>query len=187
MSQVCPCGCDGSPSRGATYIKGHRPHPSLREVLYRGFTAAEGDDCWEWHRHIAADGYGHVGVPGERKVIGAHRASWIVHNGPIPTGLFVCHTCDNRRCVRPDHLFLGTHLDNMRDKVAKGRHVTSRGEQHGNAKITDEQVRQIRARWRRGARPHNRTGSSVQELAREFGITERYVGELVRMESRRAT
>jgi hypothetical protein len=60
----------------------------------------------------------------------AHRASWIIHNGKIPNGLFVCHKCDNKKCVNPDHLFLGTQKDNMKDKISKGREA--RGKSHGS-------------------------------------------------------
>lgn len=75
--------------------------------------------CWLWHGSKMVNGYGLV-WSGER-MESAHRTSWRIHRGEIPDGLFVCHTCDVRNCVNPDHLFLGTNTDNMRDCSAKGR------------------------------------------------------------------
>lgn len=78
------------------------------------------DGCWEWTRATTTHGYGKFSVATavwDR----AHRVAWKLTNGPIPDGMFVCHHCDNPLCVRPDHLFLGTHGDNMRDASTKGR------------------------------------------------------------------
>lgn len=76
--------------------------------------------CWIWT--AANNGsYGILSVPGSKEKVRAHGYSWELHNGPIPDGLWVLHQCDNRICVRPTHLFLGTHQDNMNDMVAKGR------------------------------------------------------------------
>jgi hypothetical protein len=76
-------------------------------------------DCWEWTATIDKSGYGIVGM--RPKNLKASRVAWMLTNGAIPDGLWVLHHCDNRRCVRPDHLFLGTNTDNQRDSVAKGR------------------------------------------------------------------
>lgn len=85
----------------------------------------EGEDsCWEWRGRRRGRGYGYLPKPLEGGTeTAAHRAAWELEIGPIPDGLFVCHHCDNPPCVRPTHLFLGTNADNMRDMVAKGRHL----------------------------------------------------------------
>lgn len=82
------------------------------------------DGCWLWRASTDPRGYGKivVHVDGEARLSGAHRVSWELANGPIPTGLCVLHRCDTPSCVRPDHLFLGTLADNTKDMYGKGRH-----------------------------------------------------------------
>ncbi len=75
--------------------------------------------CWLWTAYVDRDGYGNITI--NRKPTPAHRASWELFKGTIPKGLLVCHKCDTPACVNPDHLFLGTHKDNIRDSFAKGR------------------------------------------------------------------
>lgn len=83
------------------------------------------DGCWLWMGARHPQGYGNIGLPKDengRYPIGkAHRVSWELHNGPIPAGLLVMHRCDNPPCVNPDHLFVGTVGDNVRDSASKGR------------------------------------------------------------------
>jgi HNH endonuclease len=127
-------------------------------------------ECWIWtgKASLCDNGYGQIRVgPRFRKV---HRVAWELAYGPIPDPyLFVCHRCDVRLCVRPEHLFLGTHQINQRDKVEKGRHV--RGMTAPRAKLTDDQVREIRRL--------SAAGRSRASLGREYGIGNASVSKIV--------
>ena len=143
--------------------------------------------CWEWIGPKTKDGYGRLSRDG--KQVRAHRASYEMRHGPIRSGMVVCHRCDNPSCVNPDHLFLGTAADNVRDMHTKGRaNVPSRsGGQHwtkykpdriargGTAKrspLTDGAVLEIRRRFRDG-------GVTQRALAADFGTTYKNINLIV--------
>lgn len=133
------------------------------------------DGCWVWRGTRTADGYGRFRLnhtPGE---VRAHRLSWEIHFGPIPDGMYVCHRCDNRACIRPDHFFLGTAVDNWLDCLSKGRHSVgtrhslslpaghAQGSRNGRAVFTEDDVREIRRQFVAGV--------SKRRLARENGVS----------------
>jgi hypothetical protein len=103
-------------------------------------TATSG--CMEWSGSLSGNGYGKVKFKG--KQMGAHVFSWIIHNGEFQPGLMVLHKCDNRKCCNPDHLFIGTHAENMKDGVSKKRFHSLRGEDHPKHKLTKGDVEAIR-------------------------------------------
>lgn len=133
--------------------------------------------CWLWTGKTINRGYGTIAVFGTQWL--AHRVGWVLRNGPIPTGLNVCHVCDVRPCVNPDHLFLGTQRDNARDMCRKGRQsfqvnpaLLLRGEACGFNKLNESEVRQIR---------HLRSaGASCRVLSETFGVTLESIYQIAR-------
>jgi len=122
--------------------------------------------CWEWQGLKTRCGYGSTGFRKEKKEarISAHRFSFERYKGKIPIGCHICHNCpggDNRLCVNPDHLWLGTSFENMRDKGLKGSQC--KGETHGQHKLTESQVREIRHRYL--------NGEKGPDLAKEFNVS----------------
>lgn len=159
---------------------------------------SKSEGCWNWTGRPDQDGYGRLKVGG--KDYGAHVYSYTLHYGAVPAGLCVLHKCDNRRCVRPDHLFLGTQEDNAADRVSKGRSAFGdrnasrkyperrprgerhhwqtkpetriRGEANGRAKLTDSRVALIRSIWSAGQ--HTKRG-----LGRMFGVSDTLINKII--------
>lgn len=136
--------------------------------------------CWEWQGYRRTGGYGELGRGGRSEgTVKAHVAAWEVTHGPVPVGMFVCHRCDNPPCCNPAHLFVGTPADNVADMVAKGR--GARGQALPQTRLTDEQVRAIRAAYDPRCGPPKRGGrsSNAAALAAQYGVTKQYVMQLV--------
>lgn len=134
--------------------------------------------CWEWQRGIAKNGYGCFSNSSVAQR--AHRASYLGFKGEIPEGLYVCHHCDNKRCVNPDHLYAGTHADNTRDAQERHRLATgpdktkgSLGGKNCKAKLTSDQVLEIRRR-------HGNGSMSTSVLANLFDVNRATIGRIVR-------
>lgn len=126
--------------------------------------------CWEWLAFCDKDGYGKCNFNRQSKLV--HRIVWELINGLIPNGLSVLHKCDNPRCCNPEHLFLGTHLDNNRDMVAKGRNNPSKGEKQRSHKLTELDVIAIRKRYANGEK-------KVSKLANEYGVNRNTIYDVI--------
>jgi hypothetical protein len=127
-------------------------------------------DCWVWTAAMYPAGYGkfRLSKP-KRDIDGAHRVSWRIHFGEIPKGQLVCHACDNRACVRPSHLFLGTHKENNADMIIKKRH--SFGEDRPDSILTEVQVLEIRKGYI--------LGYSQRAIAAIFGVSQSNISKII--------
>lgn len=131
---------------------------------------AGGDRCWIWTAAKNKLGYGLFGI-GRRSLL-AHRVAYELTHGSIADGMLIRHRCDNPSCVRPDHLLQGTDADNMRDSIERGRRASSKGTQNGRAKLTVEQVREIRRRYLAGS-------TTILVLAGQFGVGKSQIYNIV--------
>lgn len=147
-----------------------------KEARSRGITDVEffwskvllGPGCWEWTGCLS-QGYGTFSIRGGKgEHERAHRFSWKIHFGPIPDGNDVLHQCDNKPCIRPDHLFLGTQAENMADAASKG--LLNRGEKNGHAKLTAADVLAIRDLMGIGVRQ--------AAIARQYGVHPSHVSSI---------
>lgn len=156
--------------------------PTLKTRFAEKYYVDPETGCWLWTAYIHnSDGYGRIYVgrsdDGRKIYEGAHRASWILHRGSIPEGLSILHYCDFTKCVNPDHLFLGTESDNSADMMSKGRWRGGwvPGENHPNAKLTNQEVEYIR-----------NSGETGPVLASKFGLSIHYVYDIKSGKYRRA-
>lgn len=145
------------------------------------------ESCWNWKAGVSKNGYGAIRF--QRKQEGAHRVSYIVFKGPIPDGQHVMHRCDNKACINPEHLSLGTRSDNMKDMVSKGRNYVPahfrgstnpsaidptlrKGSRNGRAKLTGDQAKEIRILVD--------SGRSFSEVAEAFKVSRHTVRSIAR-------
>lgn len=124
------------------------------------FEQGPDETCWEWSGTLTSQGYGTIGyrTTNKQKQAFAHRISYEYFVGPIPEGLIVLHTCDNPRCVNPNHLSVGSFADNSADMAQKGR--SARGEKNANSRLTPDDVRNIRA-----------SNETLKVLAGQYGVS----------------
>ncbi len=151
--------------------RGRQPRP-LIERFWEKVDIGEKNKCWQWMGSIDTRGYGSIGADGGKPLIRAHRVAYEIAIGPIPVDLVVCHRCDNRSCVNPEHLFVGTQQENVIDMIRKGRRRTYAGEGSPAAKLSNDQVLAIRVDKRR-----------AREITHEYQISKSTVYAIKRRET----
>jgi hypothetical protein len=151
-------------------------HKAWRERFWAKVHKSE--DCWLWAAYLDKHGYGVFGTATDRSLayreIGefrAHRIAWVLAYGPIPLELCVLHSCDVRSCARPEHLWLGTNIENTEDRDKKGRGRVACGENNPGAKLTTIQVAAIRAMADK---------QPQWMIAEQFGISQANVSSIIR-------
>ena len=166
-ARYCSAYCRGMAWSEARRDQKPKPTPLERFRSYLGEPTETG--CIEWQgAHYGARGYGAFAIAGQ--TIGAHRCAWYFHYGSWPASPLLRHTCDNRTCVNPAHLLEGDHLDNARDRTERKRSAT--GHFAAMSKLTDEQVREIRSRYRFRK-------VTAKMLAAEYGVSAGTIHKIV--------
>jgi hypothetical protein len=181
----CQCGCGrrtkisdrtnarhgwqkGEPLR---YLKGHSGYHPWPASFWERTKKCTDTGCWEWQGSMFKDGYGSVPINGHNQHV--HRVAYELAYGSIPQGKLILHRCNNRRCCNPDHLYAGTQKENVRDCVESGRRHIAYGTLDANAKLTDDQVREIRQLYK----PRKVT---QDYLAARYGVSRSAIGYILR-------
>ena len=178
---LCRCGCGGRTwistktdkkigwvcGKPVRFIKGHYGRPAKDLRLFGWSMVEKTDGCWLWRGSLS---YGYGQISYRDKSLRAHRVVYELIYGPIPKGFFVCHHCDKKSCVRPDHLFLGTAKDNSADATAKG--LVAHGERNGWSKLTSKAAITI-------FRQYHRHGIPITRLGKQYGVTPQAVWHIV--------
>lgn len=159
----CSAQCSRNASKGRPSSNRGRVKVPLAERFWSKVAKQGTDECWPWTGAIERQGYGKL-HRSSRRFYKAHILSWTLHFGEVPKGLCVCHSCDNRACVNPQHLWLGTHAENMADMKAKGRAAKHSGAQNGRAKLSRAQVNEMIELVN--------AGKTQTEVAKQYGITQ---------------
>jgi hypothetical protein len=158
---------------------GPKPRP-IEDRFREKFAVGTPDECWPWTGAIS-HGYGYMHGGSERpRFVKAHRLSWELANSrPVPSGRDVLHTCDNPPCVNPGHLYVGTNLENARDRAERkrGKEHRQQGEANDNAKLTEADVRAIIVELQRVPR------RSQQAIATQFGVAQQTVSRIMHRRS----
>ena len=153
---------------GTAFTKkpGSQQHCSVGCRYWPKVDKREPDECWPWQGAVSRHGYGKFSIG--RKEYAASNMAYRLARGDVPAGMLVCHSCDNRACCNPSHLFLGTFADNNGDARRKDR--TAFGERNSRAKLTSSEVVAIRERVHRG--------DAKADVAREYGVDKTLIGRI---------
>lgn len=144
---------------------------SVEQRFWTKVIKAGPDECWLWTAYRSAHGHGQFRVTKKpSRVEHAHRYAYILSMGPIPEGMVIRHKCDNPPCVNPAHLEVGTHADNVADRVERGRSAI--GSANGRAKLSEKTAEGIRLRYAMG-------GNTKAQLSREYGVSQRTIADVI--------
>lgn len=143
---------------------------TLSRRLWSRIRKGGADECWPWIPCNGRNKYGMISKEGKNRH--SHRVAYELHFGPFPQHLDVLHKCDYKPCCNPNHLYLGTDLDNARDRAERGRNCQAKGEKHWNASLSEEQVVEIRTLFSSGS-------VSMTTLGKRFGIARPQVARIV--------